>query len=397
MPTGREAVVSRIFTGCDEAWPLRIERGGSRLALVPGRECGLVLVDSIVWPSRSPRPSRELPVTHPDTIETLPDIPWPCAADLAAAASEWLDQLGSLKGRAEKTVEAYGRDLHQLLAFLNTYLGHPPDLGDLGRLQQRTFRAFLADRRRSGAQSRTIARALSSLRMFFRWLEARETLKNRAILSVPLPRIGHSIPKPLTVEKAVSVVMEAPHLEHGAGWVAARDIAVLTLLYGSGLRISEALGLTVAEAPTGDRDVLRIVGKGAKERLVPVLPVTQGAVRRYLALCPFPQEAHDPLFLGIKGGALSPRVIQLLVERLRQTLSLPDTATPHALRHSFATHLLAAGADLRQIQELLGHASLSTTQVYTEVDRARLLTVYDAAHPRTRAAMAGAVDKTGSE
>jgi integrase/recombinase XerC len=186
----------------------------------------------------------------------------------------------------------------------------------------------------------------------------------------------------LTVDKAASVVADS--MEAKLDWIAARDLAVLLLLYGSGLRVSEALGLVRKDAPTPERDVLRIEGKGGKERLVPVLPITQEAIARYIALCPYPLKADGPLFLGAKGGALSPRIIQLLMEDLRDSLGLPETATPHALRHSFATHLLRAGADLRQIQELLGHASLSTTQIYTEVDRERLLQVYDAAHPRGR-------------
>ena len=188
------------------------------------------------------------------------------------------------------------------------------------------------------------------------------------------------MPKPLTVDKAAEVVDGGMSAE--LDWVAARDTAVLLLLYGSGLRISEALGLRVKHAPLGARDTLRIAGKGGKERLVPVLPVTQAAIARYLGLTPFAAAPGDPLFVGVKGGPLSPRIIQLLMQRMRGALGLPETATPHALRHSFATHLLSSGADLRQIQELLGHASLSTTQVYTEVDRARLLAVYDAAHPR---------------
>ena len=200
------------------------------------------------------------------------------------------------------------------------------------------------------------------------------------MLQLAMPKVPHGIPKPLTVEKAAAVVdarcRGRPRLGGG------RDAAVLLLLYGSGLRISEALGLLRREAPLDGRDVLRITGKGGKERLVPVLPVTQTAIARYIALCPYPRKPDDPLFLGVKGGRLSPRIIQLLMERMRAGLGLPDTATPHALRHSFATHLLSAGADLRQIQELLGHASLSTTQVYTEVDRERLLAVYDKAHPR---------------
>jgi integrase/recombinase XerC len=195
-----------------------------------------------------------------------------------------------------------------------------------------------------------------------------------------MPKVPHGIPKPLTVEKAAAV------MEAGAGveldWVMARDAAVLLLLYGSGLRISEALGIPRKDAPLEGRDVLRITGKGNKERIVPVLPVTQAAVARYIQLCPYALSPEGPLFLGAKGGPLSPRLVQLLMERMRESLGLPATATPHALRHSFATHLLSAGADLRQIQELLGHASLSTTQVYTEVDRERLLAVYDKAHPR---------------
>jgi integrase/recombinase XerC len=203
-----------------------------------------------------------------------------------------------------------------------------------------------------------------------------------------MPKVGHGIPKPLTVEKAAAVVDGGGTAE--LDWLAARDTAVLLLLYGSGLRISEALAIKPGDAPVPGREVLRVAGKGGKERLVPVLPVTQAAIAHYIALCPYPLAADGPLFLGAKGGALSPRIVQLAVERLRETLGLPDTATPHALRHSFATHLLSAGADLRQIQELLGHASLSTTQVYTEVDRERLLAVYDKAHPRARLASAAA-------
>jgi integrase/recombinase XerC len=221
---------------------------------------------------------------------------------------------------------------------------------------------------------------MSGLRAFFRWLEAQELTRNRAVLQVALPKVGRSIPKPLTVEKAEAVVDGGPAAE--LDWIAARDAAVLLLLYGSGLRISEALAIERKNAPTDERDVLRVMGKGGKERLVPVLPITRTAIARYVALCPFLQAPDSPLFLGAKGGRLSPRIVQLAMQRMREALGLPETATPHALRHSFATHLLSAGADLRQIQELLGHASLSTTQVYTEVDRARLLAVYDRAHPR---------------
>jgi integrase/recombinase XerC len=300
--------------------------------------------------------------------------------DASAAVTQWLAHLGHELGRADNTLVAYERDLRQLLAWVARSLGRAPSLADLGRLEARQFRSFLASRRQAKAGSRSLARGLSSLRSFFRWLEAEEIAANRAILRVARPRVGHGIPKPLTVEKAAAVVDGGMAAE--LDWIAARDAAVLLLLYGSGLRISEALGITRRDAPIEGREMLRVTGKGSKERVVPVLPVTQAAVTRYLALCPYPLAPDGPLFLGAKGGPLSPRIVQLLMQRLRGALGLPDTATPHALRHSFATHLLSAGGDLRQIQELLGHASLSTTQVYTEVDRERLLAVYDKAHPR---------------
>lgn len=306
----------------------------------------------------------------------------PLSDDLDRAVAKWLAHLTHDRGHSDKTLDAYGRDLRQFLAFLGQHLGHPPCLGDLSGLDARTFRAFMASRRRTGFQSRSLARTMSALRTFFRWLETEHIVKNRALLQVALPKVPHSVPKPLNVEKALAVV--SPGMEADLDWVAARDTAVLLLLYGSGLRISEALGIVVKDAPRPGRETLRVLGKGSKERMVPVLPVTQAAVARYLDLCPYPLTPEGPLFLGAKGGALSPRIIQLLMERLRATLGLPATATPHALRHSFATHLLSAGADLRQIQELLGHASLATTQIYTEVDRDRLLQVYDAAHPRSQ-------------
>jgi integrase/recombinase XerC len=304
----------------------------------------------------------------------------PLGDDLRTAVDEWLVYLEHERGSTANTLDAYERDLRQFLVWLKSDLGHAPCLADLARLDAKRFRAFMASRRRSGFAGRSLARTMSALRAFFRWLEAQEIAKYRGVLQVTMPKVPHGIPKPLTVEKAAAVV-------DGGGaadldWVTARDNAVLLLLYGCGLRISEALSLLRKDAPLPGRDVLRIVGKGGKERLVPVLPVAQAAVVRYIDLCPYQLEADGPLFLGAKGGRMSPRIAQLLMERLRGELGLPATATPHALRHSFATHLLSAGADLRQIQELLGHASLSTTQAYTEVDRARLLAVYDKAHPR---------------
>lgn len=299
---------------------------------------------------------------------------------LAATIEAWLDHLVLERGHADLTREAYRRDLSQFATFLARQIGREPHVGDLTQLGAKTFRGFMAGRRSQGVSSRSLSRSMSALRSFFRWLEDEEVVKNRTVLAVALPRIGHPLPRPLTVDKARSVVQAGMDAE--LDWIAARDVAVLLLLYGAGLRISEALGLTLKDAPTAQRDVLRIVGKGGKERVVPVLPVTIEACERYRRLVPYPLQADGPFFLGAKGGPLKARLIQLAVARMREGLGLPETATPHALRHSFATHLLAAGADLRQIQELLGHASLSTTQVYTEVDRDRLLAVYQKAHPR---------------
>jgi integrase/recombinase XerC len=305
----------------------------------------------------------------------------PLGADLEQAVAGWLAHLRHERGHAEKTLEAYARDVRQFLTFFASRLGHAPCIADLDRVDLKTFRGFLASRRHSGAVSRSLARSLSALRQLFRWLEAKEVVENRSILQLAMPKVPHSVPKPLTIGKAAEVVEARGEAE--LDWVSARDTAVLLLLYGSGLRIAEALGLKVKDAPSADRDVLRVIGKGSKERLVPVLPIVFEAVARYRELCPYALRPDDELFRGAKGGPLSPRIIQLAMQRLRAALDLPVTATPHALRHSFATHLLSAGGDLRQIQELLGHASLSTTQAYTEVDRERLLAVYDAAHPRS--------------
>ena len=302
------------------------------------------------------------------------------AGDLSSAVARWFDHLAFERDAAEGTLVAYRRDLRDFLAWLRGRLGRPPCLGDLEALDLRDIRAFMTGRRRAGLESRALARTMSALRTFFRWLEATSIAESRAVLQVRMPKVAHGVPKPLTREKAARLV--ADHAGAEIDWIAARDIAVLLLLYGSGLRISEALSITPRAAPTALRDVLRITGKGGKERMVPVIAVARQAVERYLALCPWPLEADEPMFRGAKGGPLSPRIIQLAIARAREALGLPETATPHALRHSFATHLLSAGADLRQIQELLGHASLSTTQVYTEVDRDRLLEVYAAAHPR---------------
>lgn len=281
---------------------------------------------------------------------------------------------------AALTLEAYARDLRQFAAFMADHLGGPAAISDLETLTVSDFRAFLARRRGQGAESRTLARQLSSLRSFYRFAERNNLFRNAAIVAIQSPKLPHSVPKPLSVEAAAKVVKgDALATDETPKWVLARDQAVLTLLYACGLRISEALSLTPKQALASP---LSITGKGNKTRIVPILPAAQSAVAAYLDLCPYPLNDNQPMFRGVKGGPLNARNMQLLIERLRGALGLPDTATPHALRHSFATHLLGNGADLRVIQELLGHASLSSTQIYTEVDRAHLLQQYRKAHPR---------------
>ena len=303
--------------------------------------------------------------------------------DVAQAVAGWLSYLGSERRYAENTLEAYERDARQFLGFIGSS-AEKVTLARLNALSPADFRAFLASRRDGGACSRSLARTLSALRSLFRYLERAALLHNRSVLSVALPKLPPRLPKPLTEVKAKHVVEEAALdgelSDHP--WTGARNQAVLLLLYGSGLRVSEALGLNRKDAPLGPRDVLRIKGKGGRERLAPVLPAAQSAVSSYLEKCPHRLDPQGPLFVGVKGGRLNPRILQLLIARLRNNLGLPATATPHALRHSFATHLLSRGADLRVIQELLGHASLSTTQGYTAVDRDRLFEAYSKAHPR---------------
>jgi len=310
----------------------------------------------------------------------MSDFATSLAPDAADAVQGWLRSLGAERRMAAKTLEAYGRDLGQFAQFMADHLGEAPGNRELADLTVSDFRAFLARRRRQGAESRTLARQLSSLRSFYRFAEKQGLFRNPALSALRSPKLPHAVPKPLSPEKATELA-KADALATGETprWVLARDQAVLTLLYACGLRISEALSLTAAQA---DQPVLTITGKGNKTRLVPLLPVARQAMALYRALCPFALSPREPMFRGLKGGPLNARNIQLLIARLRGALGLPETATPHALRHSFATHLLANGADLRVIQELLGHASLSTTQVYTEVNRAHLLAQYRKAHPR---------------
>lgn len=297
-----------------------------------------------------------------------------------AAAADFLDGLAQERHYAANTVAAYRRDLSAFISFLQNHLGRPVSLGDLDALGASDFRSFLAQRRNDGLSNTTIGRTLSALRSFFRHLERNELATNQAVFSIKRPKTTHAVPKPLSPE-AAQVALDIVD-ETRPAWVAARDVALLTLLYGCGLRVSEALALRRRVVPFGDS--LRVLGKGNKERLVPILPAVATAVARYVELCPFAAKPDEPLFLGARGGALSPGVVQRRMREVRLALGLPETATPHALRHSFATHLLSDGADLRSIQELLGHASLSTTQRYTEVDTDSLKRVYDQAHPRAK-------------
>ncbi len=298
------------------------------------------------------------------------------ASDAAAVAGKWLQSLASERRLALKSREAYARDLMQFGAFLATHNDTPADMATLTSLPLADFRSFLAHRKADGIASRSLARQVSALRSFFRFAERNGYFVNRAYGALRTPKLPHAIPRPLPEEAARDTAELSAAFE--PGWVGLRDRAVLMLLYACGLRISEALSLTPARL---SGTPLLVKGKGGKDRLVPVLADARAAVAAYQAACPFDLSADEPLFRGEKGGPLSPRIVQLLMEKLRGALALPDTATPHALRHSFASHLLGNGADLRVIQELMGHASLSTTQVYTEVNRAHLLQQYRKAFP----------------
>ena len=292
----------------------------------------------------------------------------------------WLAGLADERRLSEKTVEAYERDTRQFLTFLTAHLAGPPRLCDIRALRPADLRGFLAHRRKGGAGARTLGRGLAGLRSFLRYLERNGLANAAGAGAVRSPKQPKSLPKPLTDREALKVVAADAQLAEEP-WIAARNVAVLTLLYGCGLRISEALDLTpgdFAEAATS----LRVTGKGGKTRIVPLIAAAAEAVAAYRKLCPYHLAAGEPIFRGARGARLQPAIIQREMQKLRAGLGLPDTATPHALRHSFATHLLAGGGDLRTIPELLGHASLSTTQVYTGVDSARLLEIYDRAHPR---------------
>jgi integrase/recombinase XerC len=323
---------------------------------------------------------RRSPSDFPALPEPVPLARFSAGDDLRAALESWMNWLAGERRASAHTIAAYGRDLAFFLDFLTVHLGEQPTLAVLSALTPADFRAFLAHRAAS-VERGSVARGLSVVRGFIRFLERRNLASCPALAVLRAPKLPRAIPKPLSVADAAEII-EAPADIAADIWQAKRDIAVLTLLYGSGLRISEALGLTRAAAPLGEQ--ITITGKGSKQRLVPVLRAVREAVADYLAVCPYKPPPEGPLFVGARGGPLNPRIVQRRMETLRRALGLPETATPHALRHSFATHLLAGGGDLRAIQELLGHASLSTTQRYTSVDTSRLLAVYEAAHPRAR-------------
>jgi integrase/recombinase XerC len=306
------------------------------------------------------------------------------AADVAAEVGRWRAFLAAERRMSGKTVEAYSRDVSQFLAFQAEHLGGKVSLPRLIRLKPSDVRAFMASRRAAGIGSRSLMRGLAGARSFARFLERDGKGRVGALAAVRAPKVAATLPKPLTVSAAKRIAdADLRAGEEREPWVLARDAAVLALLYGSGLRISEALGLKRKDVPApGKGDVLNVIGKGNKERMVPVLRQVLQLIADYIPLCPYDLPADGPLFVGARGGRLSPRIIQFAMARLRSALGMPETATPHALRHSFATHLLARGGDLRAIQELLGHASLSTTQIYTAVDTERLLDVYRSAHPR---------------
>ena len=321
----------------------------------------------------------------PAPIPAIQPIELDCAADdIAREMTRWLSHLRAERRLSPKTLEAYARDLTQFLSFLAEHWGARVTLAQFAALEASDVRAFMAMRRGDQIGGRSLMRALAGLRSFGRFLEREGKGKVGALSAIRAPKVGKSLPKPIQM----SAAKRFADADERAGetrdpWIWARDAAVMGLLYGSGLRISEALGLKRREVPLpGEGDVLVVTGKGNKTRMVPVLQNVLQLVQDYVAICPHSLGPDRPIFVGARGGPLSPRIIQLTMERLRGALGLPDSATPHALRHSFATHLLSRGGDLRAIQELLGHASLSTTQIYTGIDSERLLEVYKSAHPR---------------
>jgi integrase/recombinase XerC len=301
------------------------------------------------------------------------------SAQARDALENWLASMAALKGASENTLNAYRADVLDFIAFMTNHYAEAQGLGPLSRITVSDMRSWMAHLRGQGAAPRSAARKLSAVKSFYRWLSEREGFEATSVLAARAPRFQKKLPRPLSADAARAVI-DTVGDQGRADWIGARDAAVVTLLYGCGLRISEALGLTGRDLPLGD--VLRIIGKGGKERIVPVIPAAREAVARYVKMAPFPIGTHDPVFRGARGGPLQARMVQKVTAAARMQLGLPSTATPHAMRHSFATHLLEAGGDLRAIQELLGHSSLSTTQAYTAVDTVHLMKVYEKAHPK---------------
>ena len=328
--------------------------------------------------------SASAPARDPAIPETMPGD-----AGLRHAVAGWYDRLAAERRASPHTLDAYARDLAAFLSFIAGHIGGPPDLATLTALRPGDFRAWLARRANAGMARASTARALSVVRGFFRYLDREGLAHNAAVGAVRAPKLPRAVPRALAVDETAELLDAAgePARDDAPAWVAARDVAVFALLYGCGLRIGEALGLDrgdVSEWLDGGAESFVITGKGNKQRVVPVLPAVRAAVADYVRLYPGRLAADGPLFVGVRGGRLGPRIVQGRLATLRAQLGLPPDATPHALRHSFATHLLAGGGDLRAIQELLGHASLSTTQRYTEIEDSHLLAEYRAAHPRAR-------------
>ncbi|MEE9452958.1 MAG: tyrosine recombinase XerC [Paracoccaceae bacterium] len=292
---------------------------------------------------------------------------------------DWLARMRAVDAASEKTIEAYRRDISGFLAFLRQHLGGDVGKTALGRIKTTDMRAWMASERQRGIAARSLARSLSAVKSFYRWLGRTEEIDVAAVFATRSPRLKTRLPRPVA-RSAAKALIDIVEIQSPEPWVGARDVAVITLLYGCGLRISEALNLNQNDHPLPE--TLRIIGKGGKHRVVPVLPIARRAVAAYIKSCPYRPAGDGPLFVGVRGKRLNPRQIQKVMAQSRLQLGLPATATPHALRHSFATHLLEAGGDLRTIQELLGHASLSTTQVYTAVDQALLMDIYKKSHPR---------------
>lgn len=312
-----------------------------------------------------------------------------CTAPVNVQLRKWLIWLISEKRSANKTIDAYLGDMQGFFSFLTDHLGDYATMAALKDLSLQDFRAYLASRKNQGLGARSMARKLSSLRSFFRYLEKNNILINGDIKNIRSPKIAHSIPKPLSPDMSKKLIAEVSNIvrvkaSEDDEWVDARDTAIMILLYGCGLRISEALNLNGKDLYGIKSGVMSILGKGNKTRLVPILPIAIKAIETYQSLCPYVSDNIDPIFYGVRGKRLGARMVQKKTEKLRYQLGLPESATPHALRHSFATHLLTAGGDLRTIQELLGHASLSTTQIYTEVNADYLRNIHELAHPRNR-------------